>query len=83
MNRFITWGMSHVMNLFMGEAGLTIPQAYEQIHHVGIAHVMNLFISSGGIVRPASAMNRFITWDIPHVMNLFMEKRSRAFLLFL
>ena len=36
-NRFITWGMSHVMNLFMEVPRLEIPPIHEQIHHVGDA----------------------------------------------
>ena len=63
MNRFITWDIPHVMNLFMGGG------PHEQIHHVRHPPCDESVHELGG----GPLMNRFITWGMPHVMNLFMR----------
>ena len=45
---------------------------HEQIHHVGMSHVMNLFMEGPRLTIPPKFMNRFIMWEMPHMMNLFM-----------
>ena len=88
MNRSITWGMLHVMNLFMLGSVLrpwtdssregcfmscisswwSASRDHEHIYHVRDAscdECVHVGICS-------HIMNRFITWGISHVMNLFM-----------
>ena len=52
-NRFITWGMSHVMNLLMEGPRLTIPPKFmNRFITWEMPHVMNLFMGRARPYRP-------------------------------